>query len=422
MFSFSTMHSQLNVEEIEQASARLNGAIYRTPVQLNLNLSEKYGCNIYLKREDLQIVRSFKIRGAYNFISSQTPEALSKGVVCASAGNHAQGVALSCNKLKITGKIFMPATTPKQKVKQVRMFGKEWVEVILTGDTFDDSYREAIDYCTKHGMLFIHPFNDYKVMAGQGTVALEILQDIDVPVDYLFLAVGGGGFASGVSTYFKAKSPATRLIGVEPAGAAGMKASMKAEKLVVLDTIDKFVDGAAVKAVGDKTFEVCRHNLDDIVLVPEGKACSTILKLYNEEAIVVEPAGSLSIAALDFYKEKIKGKNVVCVVSGSNNDVSRMQEIIERSLIYEGFKHYFIINFPQRAGALKEFVNEVLGPTDDITRFEYVKKTNREEGPAIVGIELKKRDDYQALIERMQSKGFRHIHINEDPTLFNYVI
>jgi threonine dehydratase len=416
------MNSSLTVEEIKKASKRLEGAIYHTPTQLNVNLSERYKCNIYLKREDLQIVRSYKIRGAYNFISSQSKQALEKGVVCASAGNHAQGVALSCNKLKIVGKIFMPTTTPKQKVKQVSMFGREWVEVILVGDTFDDSYKEAIHYCEQYQMLFIHPFNDFEVMAGQGTVGLEILEDLDVPVDYVFLPVGGGGLASGVSTYFKNVSPKTKLIGVEPAGAPSMERSIKFNQVVALDTIDKFVDGAAVKVVGDKTFAICKDLLDDMVLIPEGKVCSTILKLYNEEAIVVEPAGSLSIAALDFYEEQIKGKNIVCVVSGSNNDISRMQEIIERSLIYEGLKHYFIVNFPQRAGALKEFVSEVLGPNDDITRFEYVKKTNREEGPAIVGIELKKQEDYQSLIDRMTLKGFNHIHINDDPTLFNYAI
>ncbi len=416
------MNPELNAAEIQKAGERLQGSIYQTPTQLNVNLSEKYGCSIYLKREDLQIVRSYKIRGAFNFISSQPKEALAAGVVCASAGNHAQGVALSCNKLKIVGKIFMPTTTPKQKVKQVSMFGKEWVEVILVGDTFDDSYNESIKYCQEKGMLFIHPFNDYKVMAGQGTVGIEILADTPVPIDYLFMPVGGGGLASGVGTYFKEKSPTTKLIGIEPAGAPSMEQSIKYDKLVTLDTIDKFVDGAAVKGVGDKTFEICKNILDDIVLVPEGKVCSTILKLYNEEAIVVEPAGSLSIAALDFYTEEIKGKNVVCVVSGSNNDISRMQEIIERSLIYEGLKHYFIVNFPQRAGALKEFVNDVLGPNDDITRFEYVKKTNREEGPAIVGIELKKQEDFQPLIQRMTAKGFNHVHINEDPTLFNYAI
>ncbi|MBC7387579.1 MAG: threonine ammonia-lyase IlvA [Opitutaceae bacterium] len=416
------MLSGLTVEDIELASVRLNGAIYHTPIQLNINLSEKYGCNIYLKREDLQVVRSYKIRGAYNFLKSQTPESLSKGIVCASAGNHAQGVALSCNKLKIKGKIFMPITTPKQKIEQVKMFGKDCIELILMGDTFDDAYREAVQFCENNDMLFLHPFNDFKVMAGQGTVGLEILRDITVPIDYLFLPIGGGGLAAGVSTYFKGKSPYTKIIGVEPAGAPSMKKAIEAGKVITLETIDKFIDGAAVKSVGTNTLEICKNNLDDVVLVPEGKACTTILKLYNEEAIVVEPAGALSIAALDFYSEQIKGKNIVCIVSGSNNDIARMQEIIERSLIYEGFKHYFIINFPQRAGALKEFVNDVLGPTDDITRFEYVKKTNREAGPAIVGIELKKSHDYQSLVERMNSKGFQNIHVNDDPTLFNYVI
>jgi threonine dehydratase len=375
-----------------------------------------------LKREDLQIVRSYKIRGAYNLISSTSSSELKKGVVCASAGNHAQGVAYSCHLLKIPGKIFMPNTTPKQKVTQVKMFGKEYVEVVLTGDTFDDAYDEAIKYSNDHGLLFIHPFDDKKIIEGQATAAVEILEDLKDQIDYLFVPVGGGGLIAGIGSYFKYVSPATKIIGVEPAGAPAMLESLKQKRVVTLDKIDKFVDGAAVKRVGELNLKMAEEIIDDIVLVPEGKVCSTIIKLYNEEAIVAEPAGALSISALDKYKDQIKGKNVVCVISGSNNDIGRMEEIKERSLLYEGLKHYFIISFPQRAGALREFLDQILGPTDDITRFEYTKKNSKEEGPALVGIELKHREDYDMLIERMNKKRINYRILNKDPNLFNYFL
>jgi threonine dehydratase len=416
------MNDSVNCENINQAGELLKGVVKHTPLDKNLNLSQQYKANIYLKREDLQIVRSYKLRGAYNVISNSSSEELQRGVVCASAGNHAQGVAYSCNLLKIYGKIFMPSTTPKQKVTQVKMFGKEYVAVVLTGDTFDDAYLEAINDSKMNNKLFIHPFDNNKIIEGQGTVAVEILEDLKDKIDYLFVPIGGGGLASGVGTYFKKMSPSTKIIGVEPEGAPSMKESIKQNKVIALDKIDKFVDGAAVKRVGDLNFKICSEILEDIVLIPEGKVCSTIIKLYNEEAIVVEPAGALSISALDFYKDKIEGKNVVCIVSGSNNDLGRMEEIKERSLLYEGLKHYFIINFPQRAGALREFLDEVLGPSDDITRFEYTKKNIKEEGPALVGIELKNKEDYEPLIDRMTKKGFHYTVLNKDPNLFNYFL
>jgi threonine dehydratase len=416
------MNHLINVEDIQQASVRLKGVVKHTALDKNYNLSEQYEANIYLKREDLQIVRSYKLRGAYNLISSVPAEQLKNGVVCASAGNHAQGVAYSCNLLKIHGKIYMPTTTPKQKVTQVKMFGKEYVEVVLTGDTFDDACFEAIADAKENHKLFVPPFDNPKVIEGQGTVAVEILDDIKEKIDFLFVPIGGGGLASGLGSYFKGVSPDTKIIGVEPAGAPAMYQSLKAKKNITLEKIDKFVDGAAVKRVGDLNFEICATILEDIVLVPEGKVCSMIIKLYNEEAIVAEPAGALSISALDFYKEQIKGKTVVCVVSGSNNDLGRMEEIKERSLLYEGLKHYFIISFPQRAGALREFLDEVLGPTDDITRFEYTKKNIKEEGPALVGVELKNKDDYELLIQRMNKKGFNYTELNKDPHLFNYFL
>jgi threonine dehydratase len=409
-------------EAIKKASKRLEHVVTHTPLSKNINLSEQYGCNVYLKREDLQVVRSYKLRGAYNLISSAPKDILEKGVVCASAGNHAQGVAYSCNLLKIPGRIYMPNTTPKQKVTQVKMFGKSYVEVVLTGDTFDDAYAEAIAYSKENGKLFVPPFDHEKVIEGQGTVAAEIMDDFKGKIDYLFIPIGGGGLAAGVGSYFKQESPDTKIIGVEPQGAPAMANSIKEKKIVTLNKIDKFVDGAAVKRVGDLNFKICSQILDDVVLVPEGKVCSFILKLYNEEAIVVEPAGALSISALDQYKDKIKGKNVVCIVSGSNNDIGRMEEIKERSLIYEGLKHYFIVTFPQRAGALREFLDEVLGPNDDITRFEYTKKNIKEEGPALVGIELKYKEDYDLLKQRMDKKNINYTVINENPNLFNYFL
>ncbi|MFN6944345.1 MAG: threonine ammonia-lyase IlvA [Cytophagaceae bacterium] len=416
------MAENVTVEEIIAAGERLKGIVSHTALSLNKNLSAQYNCKLYLKREDLQVVRSYKIRGAYNLMSSHPKEDLDKGVVCASAGNHAQGVAYSCHLMNVPGKIFMPSTTPKQKVKQVAMFGKNNVEVVLTGDTFDDAYEEAIKYSNEHNKLFIHPFDDKKIIEGQGTVGLEIFEDCKEKIDYLIVPIGGGGLSAGVSEYFKKFSPETKIIGVEPSGAPAMLESIKQNKVVSLNKIDKFVDGAAVKTVGELNFQICSKNLTEIVLVPEGKVCSTIIKLYNEEAIVVEPAGSLSIAVLDFIAEKIKNKTVVCIVSGSNNDLARMDEIRERSLIYEGLKHYFIINFPQRAGALKEFVGEVLGPNDDITRFEYTKKNIKEEGPALVGIELKQKEDYDHLIERMKKKKINYIEVNKDPNLFSYFL
>ncbi|KFN05803.1 threonine ammonia-lyase IlvA [Paenibacillus macerans] len=412
----------VGMEDIVKAHHVLSEVVVRTPLQLDATLSLRYGCNVYLKREDLQVVRSFKIRGAYNMIRSLQPEDLQRGIVCASAGNHAQGVAFSCNALGIRGKIFMPSTTPNQKVKQVKRFGGDHVEVVLTGDTYDDAYEEAMKACTEGGMTFIHPFDDPKIVAGNGTIGMEIMENLNVPADYVFVTIGGGGLVSGVGTYLKTVSPQTKVIGVEPAGAASMTEALKQKQVVTLEAIDKFVDGAAVKRVGDLNYEISAKILDDIVQVPEGKACTTILELYNDSAIVVEPAGALPVSALDMYRDQIRGKNVVCIISGGNNDIDRMQEMKERSLIYEGLKHYFLINFPQRAGALREFLEQVLGPNDDITRFEYTKKHNKENGPALVGIELSDKADYEALIGRMASKGIAYTELNRDLNLFNLLI
>lgn len=417
------LQSKLNLfQEVLQAKKTFDGVVFPTPIGLSMNLSDEFAATVLLKREDLQVVRSYKIRGAYNKISSLTTDEKAKGIVCASAGNHAQGVAYSCHLLQIKGKIFMPKTTPKQKIKQVQLFGKSYVEIALTGDTFDDAYASALIDGTTDGKVFIHPFDDLKVIAGQGTVGLEILEAYKEPIDYIFVPIGGGGLASGLSTVFKNLSPNTKIIGVEPEGAPSMKTAITKGVNTPLESIDKFVDGAAVKQVGNLNFDICRENLDDIILVPEGKVCTTILRLYNEEAMVVEPAGALTIAALDFYKDKIKGKKIVCIVSGSNNDIERTAEIKERSLLYEGLKHYFMIQFPQRPGALKEFVNYILGADDDITYFQFKQKNNRESGPVIVGLELKNRKDVEAIQTKMRAKGFEFHYLNENEDLFGQII
>jgi threonine dehydratase len=407
--------------QFAEAAERLHGIVNRTPLQLNTNLSRKYQCNVYLKREDLQVVRSYKLRGAYNMMSGLPKDQLQKGVVCASAGNHAQGFAYSCKKLGVKGVVFMPIITPSQKVNQTKMFGENSIEIKLIGDTYDDCAVAAKQFTQENEMTFIPPFDDHRIIEGQGTVAMEILAD-KPGIDYVFVPVGGGGLSAGVGSYFKLFSPKTKIIGLEPEGAPSMLEALKAGKPVTLESIDRFVDGAAVKRVGDLTFAICKDVLDDMRLVPEGKVCTTILKLYNEDAIVVEPAGALSIAALDDFRDEIKGKNIVCIIRGSNNDIDRMQEIKERSLQYEGLKHYFLINFAQRPGALKEFVTNVLGPTDDITRFEYMQKTNKENGPALVGIELQSRKDYELLVQKMQAFKINYTELNKNDTLFGYLV
>jgi threonine dehydratase len=407
--------------DFKKAAERLKPVVNRTPLALSHSLSRKYNCNVYLKREDLQIVRSYKLRGAYNMMSSLPKEQLQRGVVCASAGNHAQGFAYSCKKLGVKGVVFMPIITPQQKVQQTKLFGEDFIEIKLIGDTYDDCSVAAQEYTAKNQLTFIPPFEDLRIIEGQGTVGVEILEDLS-PIDYLFIPIGGGGLCSGVGSYFKTFSPKTKIIGTEPEGAPSMKAALAAGQAVTLPNIERFVDGAAVKRVGDLTFSICKEVLHDMLLVPEGKVCSTILKLYNEDALVVEPAGALSIAALDQYAEEIKGKNVVCIVSGSNNDIDRMQEIKERSLQYEGLKHYFLVRFAQRPGALKEFVNHVLGPTDDITRFEYIQKHNKETGPALVGIELKSREDYDTLLGNLKRFNINYTELNKDDNMFGYVV
>ena len=410
------------IEAVNEAANNLREVVLKTPLVKNDQYSKEFQSTILFKREDLQQVRSYEIRGSFNKISSLTSEQRKKGIVCASAGNHAQGVALSCKLLKIHGMIYMPSPTPKQKINQVKMFGEEYVEVVLIGDSFDDAQYAAKLESERLQKTFIHPFDDEKIIEGQATVGLEILEQAKEPIDYIFVPVGGGGLSSGLSSYIKQISPNTKIIGVEPYGAPSMSTSIKKGKNTSIENIDNFVDGAAVKRVGNLNFALCKENLHDMITVPEGKVCQIILDLYNKEATVIEPAGALSIAALDMYKDEIKGKNVVCVISGSNNDITRTAEIKERALLYANIKHYFIIKFPQRAGALREFVADILGPDDDITHFEYTKKSSRNNGAAVVGLELKSSKDLEPLIARMKRHNFYGDYLNDKPDLFQFLV
>ncbi|RRO14609.1 threonine ammonia-lyase IlvA [Flavobacteriaceae bacterium 14752] len=411
------------LEDVKRAANTLNGIVIETPLNLNLRYSKQYQSQVYFKREDLQQVRSYKIRGAYNKMSSLSAEQAKNGIVCASAGNHAQGVAIACKKLKIKGHIFMPSPTPHQKIEQVKMFGEEYIDIKLIGDSYDDAYEAANNHCKEKRQTFIHPFNDPKVIEGQATIALEILNQIESrQIDYVFLPVGGGGLASGLSEMFKLLSPKTKVIGVEPKGAPSMSKAIKKDDNISLSQIENFVDGAAVKRVGNLTFSIAKDNLHDMITVDEGHICQTILDLYNKEAIIAEPAAALSIAALEHYADQIKDKTVVCIISGSNNDITRTAEIKERAMLYADLKHYFIVKFPQRAGALRQFVVEILGPDDDITYFQYTKKTNRENGAAVVGIELKSKSDFKPLVERMKINNFYGDYLNNKPDLFQFLV
>ena len=416
-----TKSHMISLEQIMKAQQNLKGTVAPTPYMNNYNLSKKYDCNIMLKREDMQVVRSFKIRGAYNKMCSLTANDLSRGIVCASAGNHAQGVAFACKKLGTHGTIYMPSTTPNQKIKKVKQFGQDMVKVILIGDTYDDASEAAYIDATKNRKVMIHPFDDPEVIAGQATIAVEMLEQSADPLDYLFVAVGGGGLISGVGSYMKTLSPQTKIIAVEAAGAAALKASVDANERVTLDSIDSFADGIAVRQIGRLTYEICKEVVDDYVTIPEGHICSTLLQLYNDEAIVVEPAGAISVSALDQYKDQIKGKNVGIIICGGNNDITRTEEIKERALLYEGKKHYFIVRFPQRAGALRDFLS-VLGPNDDIAHFQYTKKNSRQSGPALVGIELKNVVDYEPLIHRMNKEGIDYQPINNNRMLLEILV
>ena len=407
---------------VESAAKKLKGLTRITPLEFNKRLSKNVNASVFLKREDLQQVRSFKIRGAYNKISSLKKDEIKKGIICASAGNHAQGFAFSCQKLEIKGEVYMPATTPDQKVSQVRMFGAEFVDIILVGDSYDACQRVALDAAKDANKTFIHPFDDPEVIEGQGTIALEMLDQYSKGFDYVLVPLGGGGLISGMLTVFKKKSPGTKVIGIEPEGAASMKLALEKGKRISLESMDYFVDGAAVRQVGKLPFKICKEHLDQILVIPEGKICQTILEVYNKDGIVAEPAGALAIAALNLMSDRLKNKSIGVLVCGGNNDIFRMPEIKERALLYAELKHYFLVDFPQRSGALKQFVTQILGSNDDITHFEFSKKHFRNSATAVVGIELKEVSDLTILVERMKKYNFKFDYINDKKNLFQVLI
>jgi len=411
-----------SIQGVKQAAKRIKGLTRLTPLEYNKRLSLLTNASVFLKREDLQQIRSFKIRGAYNKIASLNEEELKSGIVCASAGNHAQGFAFSCQKLEINGEVYMPATTPQQKISQVRMFGGNYIEIILVGDTYDACQKVALQAAKETNKTFIHAFDDAVVIEGQATIALEMLEQRPIGYDYILVPIGGGGLVSGILTVFKEYSPNTKIIGVEPAGAPSMKTSLESGKRIALKEMDGFVDGAAVRQVGKLCFEICKSSIDQIVVVPEGKICQTILNLYNKDGIVAEPAGALAIAALDLLGDFLVKKSVGVLVCGGNNDIFRMPEIKERAMLYAELKHYFLIDFPQRSGALRQFVTQILGPNDDITFFEFSKKNFRNSAPAVVGIELKEVSDFSLLVERMKKHNFKFDYLNDNQSLFQFLI
>ena len=416
-----TTHLPVSAADIDAAAERLEGIANRTPLQMSHRLSADTGANILLKREDLQPVRSYKIRGAYNLISQLTPEQRQNGVICASAGNHGQGVAHACASLGVQAMIFVPTTTPRQKRERMLSLGGEYVKLMVTGDTYDDSSRSAREAADQFGMVMVPAFDDPRTIAGQGTVAREIVDQLGEAPDVVIVPVGGGGMISGVTTWLAEHCPDTKVIGVEPEGARCLQAALEAGGPVELESIDTFVDGAAVRKVGEAPYSIMSTLSADLYSVPEGRVCSEMLQLYQVDGIIAEPAGALATSVLGQWNPE-PGQTVVAILSGGNNDVSRYAEVIERALIYEGRKHYFLVNFPQEPGALRRFLEEILGPGDDITHFEYVKKNNRELGPALVGLELSSKDDFTQLMERIAESNIDIEMIDPQSPTFRYLI
>lgn len=401
--------SPLSAADIDAAAERIAGVVAPTPLQFNDRLSEATGARVYLKREDLQTVRSYKLRGAYNLLMQLSEDELRAGVVCSSAGNHAQGFALACASMGVQGRVYVPAKTPKQKRDRIRYHGGKFIELVVGGSTYDLAAEAAIDDVRRTGATLVPPFDDLRTMAGQGTIAAELLGQIDSEPDLVVVPVGGGGCIAGITTYLAERTRNTAVLGIEPAGAAAMIAALAAGEPVTLEDVDQFVDGAAVRRAGDLTYAALEAAGDmvSITTVDEGAVCTAMLDLYQNEGIIAEPAGALSVAGL-MEAGVAPGSTVVCLISGGNNDVSRYGEVLERSLVHLGLKHYFLVDFPQEPGALRRFLDEVLGPNDDITLFEYVKRNNRETGEALVGVELGSAAELDGLMARMESSG---IHV-----------
>jgi threonine dehydratase len=415
----------LDAAAVEEAADRLAAIVARTPVECNERLSARAGGEVWLKREDLQVVRSYKVRGAYNLLAQLDDAARSVGVVAASAGNHAQGVAYACRLLGIDGCVHLPRTTPRQKRDRIAALGGDRIEIVVTGDTYDDAAAAALEYAAATGATVVPAFDDVRTAAGQGTVVLEAFAQLSVVgrrPDLVVLPVGGGGLLAGAASWICGRHPGVRVVGVEPAGAASMAAALAAGEPVNIPVLDAFVDGAAVRRVGAVTYPVVRDSGVEVLSVPEGRVCSEMLSLYQADGIIAEPAGALAPAAVGYDLQPGFGLVTLCVLSGGNNDVSRYAEVVERALVHEGLKHYFLVEFPQEPGALRRFLDEVLGPDDDITLFEYVKRSNRETGPALVGVELGRPEDLEPLLQRMASAPPRIERVPPDSPLFRFVL
>lgn len=416
----------IHASDIQVAQARISAFIAPTPLQYCPRLSEATGAEVYLKREDLQSVRSYKIRGAVNAISQLSDDQRAAGIVAASAGNHAQGVAFACRSMGIKGRIYVPSATPKQKRDRIKVHGGQWVELVVTGANFDEAATAAREYAASTGATMIEPFDNRDTIIGQGTVAAEILTQLTSlgkSLDTIVIPVGGGGLLSGNLCYFADMSPRTAVVGVEPLGAPSMKAALEANEPVTLSSVDSFVDGAAVKRIGDLNFEIIEANKGRLhaMTVSEGAVCTEMLDLYQNEGIIAEPAGALSVAGLKELKLS-PGSVVVCIISGGNNDVLRYAEIMERSLVHRGLKHYFLVNFLQEPGQLRTFLNEILGPDDDVTLFEYLKRNNRETGTALVGLQLGNAKDLPGLLERMDASRIECRRLEPDSVEYSYLV
>ncbi len=407
---------------IENAAARLAGVVTRTPLEPSARLSSRVDAQVWVKREDLQTVRSYKIRGAYNFIVQLDDVTRALGVVCASAGNHAQGVAYACRRLGANGRVYVPGTTPRQKRERIATLGGAHIEVIVVGETYEDAFAAATEDAERTGATLVPAFDDVRTVAGQGTVALEVIEQLGFVPDVVIVPVGGGGLLAGVGSFLRERHPGVRVVGVEPAGAACVAAALDAGHPVRLPELDTFVDGAAVRVAGSVTYPLIRESGAELTSVAEGAICTEMLAMYQSDGIIAEPAGALAAASLGSVVDVEPGQTVVVVVSGGNNDVSRYSEILERSLMHEQLKHYFLVGFPQEPGALRRFLEQVLGPEDDITRFEYVKRTNRELGPALVGIEIPRSADLPGLLARMDASPLQVERIEPGSPLFHFLL
>ncbi|WP_288336028.1 threonine ammonia-lyase IlvA [uncultured Varibaculum sp.] len=412
----------VTAKDIDVAAGVLAKVATKTPLQKSERLSEEVGRPVYLKREDLQICRSFKVRGAYVRMAAMDEDERAAGVVCASAGNHAQGVAYACAHLGIQGTIFLPASTPRQKRKRIATIGGKWVEPVIVAGDFDEANRVAAAAAKDGGKVYVHPYDDPYTIAGQGSIAVDLDSQLPEDTDMILIPVGGGGLIAGMATWLKAHRPGIRIVGVESQGAASMKAALEAGNPVSLDRVDSFVDGTAVGRAGDLTYQVVRDLVDDIVVVPEGAVCTEMLDLYHSEGVIAEPAGALASAAARNFLPQIPNGSVVCLVSGGNNDLSRYAEVTERSGRYEGLRHYFLVTFNQEPGALRSFLNDVLSDGEDIIYFQYTKKNNRDTGPALVGIELPDPSDIKGLRQRMAASPLQVQEIDPSSQIFKILV